>query len=262
MNWSFLQGKDPEEHRDFVVDYGDVNITTISWTVDPDGSLEVTSDSDQGGGATVWLDGGEEGRVYEVKHIYEVPAGGAQRRMVRRYLMPVGNVARNPSALDDRFAAYRILLFMRDHAEMNTLLMNEREFDAHEVVAAAEDALMDWNATPPLTNHTFKSFPPQGRGLLYLRGAIYLLRSAANSQARNQVQYQDQGFSVVENDKAGIYLQMAAQMEQEYDLKKRRLKTARNMDSMWGGVHHDSFEDPWGYADDVSGERPGYGDWA
>lgn len=150
------------------------------------------------------------------------------------------NIAEPPSfeTANDAMQHYakKVRAFMRDESDLNQLL-RDREFSWESIYLGIEDALADWNSTPPLTGTTLKGFPVVVRPLLYMRAAVWLLKSASNQQARNQLSYSDQGWSVQEFDKAPAYGQIAAQLEATYEEKKLKYKVVVNAEQGWGGSH-------------------------
>lgn len=156
-----------------------------------------------------------------------------------------------PAAFDTANAAMqhyarKVRLFMVDEKEVNQLLQ-EREFSWPSVYRAVEDALADWNSTPPFTGASLEGFPVGVRPLLYMRAAVWLLRSVTNLQARNQLSYSDQGWSVQEFDKAPVYMQIAQSLDAVYEEKKLKYKTVQNADAGWGGF--DAGGHVWGWGD-------------
>ena len=134
--------------------------------------------------------------------------------------------------------AKRVRAFMQDETEVNKL-MGEREFSWESIYRAVEAAVSDWNLTPPIGSVKLDAIKVVIRPLFYMKAAAWLLRVAANPQARNQLSYSDQGWTVQEYDKAPMYLQMAGNLEGIYEEKKVKYKAAMNAESMWGGLHSD-----------------------
>ena len=112
--------------------------------------------------------------------------------------------------------AKRIRSFVRDFVVKNKLDMGEIEHEWGDIYDGIEDAFMDWNASPPTTTDTLKTIDKRAIPLLVRRVAAYLLQSAAQEQARNQIRYNDQGFGVTEDDKAQMYLTMSQELEGSY----------------------------------------------
>lgn len=135
--------------------------------------------------------------------------------------------------------AKKVRSFMQDETEINELL-GKREFSWDSIYTQVEAALSDWNTTPPVMNTTVQNFPKEARFLIYRKAAIELLRSAANPQARNNLNYSDQGWAVQESDKAPMYLQIAGGMEAMYEERKIKYKAAQNAAQMWGGMWSDA----------------------
>lgn len=140
-------------------------------------------------------------------------------------------------------AAKKTRKYIRDIEERNELLMGEVEHDWDEIYDALEDAISAWNSIRPMTTDTMESLDRRAYRYIRMRAAAYLLKSAANKQARNQIQYNDQGFQVSENDKAQMYLSLANQERKEFEQKVPEVKKALNIESFWGGVHGDFHRD-------------------
>ena len=140
-------------------------------------------------------------------------------------------------------AAERTRSFLRDTSAENFLDEGESQHSWERIYEALEDAISDWNMTPPVSAASVDSegtiqIDPRANPLLVRRATATLLMSEANKQTRNQITFSDQGFSVSENDKGGAFTQMASQMIQEYNLDKTRLKALLNAADTWGGFHH------------------------
>ena len=132
--------------------------------------------------------------------------------------------------------------FLRDKSQKNTLLMGELEHDWQAIYSALESAFLDWNAAPPISQYTFETIDYRAYPMIIRRAVVELLESAAQKQQRNQLSYNDQGFAVTENDKAQAYVSLSNQLRRQYNQDRDRLKAAINMDTYWGGVHHDAYE--------------------
>ena len=128
----------------------------------------------------------------------------------------------------------RLRKFLRDHDELNKLL-DRKESSDQQLKMAIEDALDDWNNTPPLLNAvTFEQHPAPR---LLIRGAaIEVLISAGIWHSRNRLSYSDGGITVSVHDKAQEYSGWIGQMRADYERKKTETKKAINMAAAWGGV--------------------------
>jgi hypothetical protein len=242
MEW--FEQKEAYNRLDYQVVYdlrGDA-IQASEFVALPEG-LMIDSETHTATTTHFWAEGGEEGVFYVIRNRITTTAG---RKYERRFVLPVGNVRREPETLDFLYASYRIRNFMRDHAQLNPLL-GAREFAWEDLEDAVTDAIQDWNVTQPLSDRTLETFPVQARGLLYMRSAVYLLRIAANGQARNFLQYNDQGLGISEHDKAPMYMQLAGNLLAEYEERKAKYKAAENAESMWGGFWSDPFFSGTGY---------------
>lgn len=241
MKWTWLDIRQPEEVLDYVVTVdtrGEAISNVNAEASSPD--ITVSNVTPNGSDVTLWVTGGVSGLIYTIK-LLATTAGG--RTFSHEVVVPVGTVMREPDALDFLQACYKVRRFMRDLAARNQLLMNELEFEWDEYELAVENALALWNGTPPLTSETLTTLDKRARRILYLDTTAYLLQMGSHHQARNNIAYSDQGFSVNENDKASTYMSLASTLMQQADLERRRLKTAQNMDATWGGTHHTTYDD-------------------
>lgn len=138
-----------------------------------------------------------------------------------------------PTSVMDK-AIGRLRKFLRDIDELNKLLEGKESTDS-QLRMAIEDALDDWNSTPPrlapakLENH------PSPR--LLLRGAaIEVLCSAGIFYSRNRLNYSDGGITVAVFDRAQDYQAWATRFTNEYERKKAALKKSINIEGGWGCV--------------------------
>jgi len=244
MNETWLNIRQPEEVLDYVitVDTRDEAIANVTHEVSsPD--LVVENVTPSGKDVTFWVSGGIDGLIYSIKFLATTAAGRVFRHTVG---VPVGAVMREPESLDMLHASFKLRQFMRDTSLRNHLLMNELEFTWGELEMAIDNAVAMWNGTPPLSDKVISQFDLKERRVLYMDAASYLFQMGAHHQSRNQINYQDQGFSVSENDKGGVYLQISDTLRSQADLERRRIKGAKNIDDGWGGVHHDTYDEAGG----------------
>jgi hypothetical protein len=249
MNWTWLEVKQPAEIQDYTVTV-DAKGGTIGSVglVSSDAALVVSGDSISGQSITFRLTGGLDGQIYTVDLTLTLSDG---RSLIHRVVVPVGGVYRTPATLDFLQACYRLRRFMRDLAARNTLLLNELEYTWDEMEMAIEDALSLWNGTPPLSSNVLSNINPKAHRVLYQDAGAYLLKMGSHQQSRNEIRYDDQGLSIQESDKTQAYMQLSQTLSQQADLDRRRIKTAMNMEATWGGTHHDTYDDPFGYQNGV-----------
>jgi len=135
-------------------------------------------------------------------------------------------------------------LFMLDTPAINRLIRQE-ESDAELMTFALEMAISDWNATAPFIGSvTIGSYP--SLYLLMHGAAIQLLKTQGLVQARNELQYQAGGSSFVRSNKSNYYQGWMINFANDYEVKKRNMKMAQNINRGWGGVS--SEYDRIGYA--------------
>jgi len=126
-------------------------------------------------------------------------------------------------------------LFLRDTAQLNRLIRKE-ESDNELLTFAIEMTVSDWNSTTPLgQNVDIGNFP--SLYLLMHGAAIQILKSQGILQARNELSYNAGGSSIVRSNKSNYYLNWMINFANDYEMKKRNMKMARNINGGWGGVH-------------------------
>jgi len=131
-------------------------------------------------------------------------------------------------------AVGRLRKFLRDIDELNKLLEGKESTDS-QLRMAIEDALDDWNSTPPLITAATLENHPSPR--LLLRGAaIEVLNSAGIFYSRNRLNYSDGGITVAVFDRAQDYQAWANRFVQDYENKKNQIKKAINVSAGWGCV--------------------------
>ena len=123
--------------------------------------------------------------------------------------------------------------FIRDKAELNTLIGVQETSDALLSVAI-DDALDDWNNTPPIiTRYTINNFPI--KSLLKTGATIFVLRSAGIGKSRNHLTYNDGGISIEKDEKTGLYQSWIDRFEQLWEKRKSDYKMQLNLRACWGG---------------------------
>lgn len=240
-NWSFVPRKQPGETVEHTVDFSDrvgktSSITDAEWSSDPD-SLSITGVSHTDTHTSALIGSGDDGTFYEITAEVDVDTGETFQRSV---VVPVGNIYQEPDELSQRRATFMIRQFLRDRPDDNELDFGELQSGWDDLRRAVTEALSDWNTTTPPTDYDLDQFPVKARRLLYQRGAVEVLRSAAQSEGRNQYQYSDQGFSAQEHSHGPMFMQFAQSLNKEYERKKKKLKLSTNAQSMWGGTSIDS----------------------
>lgn len=124
--------------------------------------------------------------------------------------------------------------FIRDRPELNTLLENKETDDAC-LATAIEDAIDDWNNTPPLvTSYTVDNFP--SHSLLKIGATLWVLKSAGIMMSRNHLTYNDGGISIEKDEKTQLYQSWLDRFEPEWERRKASLKMAQNLGNCWGGI--------------------------
>lgn len=135
----------------------------------------------------------------------------------------------------------RLRRFLRDDPKLNKLI-RENESSDRQLCDALEDAVDDWNNTPPPIGKVTIETHPSTKWLI--RGAaIEILTSAGILQSRNRLSYSDGGVSVTVSDKAGDYLTWIRELVQQYEEAKREIKKTINISMAWGSVPSEYYFD-------------------
>ena len=139
----------------------------------------------------------------------------------------------------------RIRILLSDFADANQLT-GEELFSRDRIEMAVEDALDDWNNTPPpLAPITFTTHPTQS--LLHRRIIIELLRHEHLMLTRNGIDFSDGGAAIADSQKANSLLQLISTINAEYQHAKRSKKVEINIASGWGSVPSDYANIGYGY---------------
>lgn len=140
---------------------------------------------------------------------------------------------------DDQFERLerRIRILLSDFADSNQL-SGEEMFTRDRIEMAVEDALDDWNSTPPPLAHvTFRDHPMPS--LLNRRIIIELLRHEHLLLTRNGIDFSDGGASILDSQKANALLQLIQTINSEYQQAKTSKKVEINIKSAWGNIPSD-----------------------
>jgi len=135
-------------------------------------------------------------------------------------------------------------LFLRDTPQLNRLIRKE-ESDAELLTFAIEMTISDWSSTSPFIDRIdINNYPSL---YLLMHGAVVqLLKTQGIYQARNELQYQAGGSSFMRFNKSSYYMNWMINLANDYEVKKRNMKIAKNIMGGWGGVA--SEYDKIGYA--------------
>ena len=127
-----------------------------------------------------------------------------------------------------------LILFLRDTAQLNRLIRKE-ESDKELMKFAIEMTISDWNSTSPFIDRVdINNYP--SLYLLMHGAAIQILKSQGLYQARNELQYQAGGSSFMRFNKSSYYMNWMINLANDYEVKKRNMKIAKNINGGWGGV--------------------------
>lgn len=125
-------------------------------------------------------------------------------------------------------------LFLRDTPELNRLIRKQESND--ELLTFAIDmTISDWNSTSPFIDRIHIGNYPS-LYLLMHGSVIQLLKTQGIYQARNELNYQAGGSSFMRFNKSSYYMNWMINLASDYELKKRNMKIAKNIEGGWGGV--------------------------
>lgn len=142
------------------------------------------------------------------------------------------NDQRNANLQIDAFVNM-VRTFMRDYPELNRLIAGA-ESSNRQIAWAVLDTLDDFNSEPPyIGDFGLDNFPSMS---LLIRGTVCsLLESIGLLQTRNHISFSDGGIQVGINDKTPFIQSWLQMFRNSYEDKKRKFKTARNIENAWGG---------------------------
>lgn len=107
----------------------------------------------------------------------------------------------------------------------NVLNDNQLEFSNEDIEGWVEESWYMINEAEPRSNHSLENFP---KTALLLDGAMLkMLEAKGLLHLRNQISYNDAGFSVNLDDKAGHYAQWLAQKATVFYQELKQFKRAR-----------------------------------
>lgn len=125
-------------------------------------------------------------------------------------------------------------LFLRDTPELNRLIRKQESND-ELLTFAIEMTISDWNSTSPFIDRIHIGNYPS-LYLLMHGSVIQLLKTQGIYQARNELNYQAGGSSFMRFNKSSYYMNWMINLASDYELKKRNMKIAKNIEGGWGGV--------------------------
>lgn len=139
--------------------------------------------------------------------------------------------------MDSILLPSEVRLYIKDFAEDNRLLDGE-EFTDSEIKLGMDLAIGEYNMIPPATSVNRVMFPNKA---LLMSGTLYKLFSGrAALLSRNTMSYSDGGIQVPVEERAQLYVSLAAMYQADFFSGAQRLKTAMNLEENgWGGVRSD-----------------------
>jgi hypothetical protein len=112
-----------------------------------------------------------------------------------------------------------------DNDPLKNVLEGKLEFTPAQIEGFITEAFYDINEAEPQTFDTLDQFPKTS---LLLQGAlIFMLRARGLLHLRNQISYNDAGFSVNLDDKAGYYAQWLSTEATTYFNDRKQFKRAQ-----------------------------------
>jgi hypothetical protein len=120
-----------------------------------------------------------------------------------------------------------------DRKELNTLIRGVR-WTTEDIDSAMNRVVDFWNETPPFINPQAKQTFPY-RYMMLMGCAGHLLKSASINEASNQLQYQANGVTVQDKDKAEIFSKIGSDLWAEFKEKVTSMKAAQNIALAFGG---------------------------
>ena len=127
----------------------------------------------------------------------------------------------------------RLRIKLLDEPGLN-LLVPDQIFSDDRMEVAIEDAVDDWNSTPPpIGDITFFDHPSPG--LLSLCVMTDLLRHEALNYMRNGVDFSDGGTSVSDTNRGQQLMAIADRLYNQYQAAKEARKMDLNIAQGWGG---------------------------
>ncbi len=125
-----------------------------------------------------------------------------------------------------------VRIFMMDKPEMNSLLSGLR-WDEDDLSEAIINCIDYYNTSlPPTPQYTVETFPY--RVVLLTGVAGWLLKSSAINQASNNLNYESDGVTVNDNDKAQIFAQMGSEFYKDFKEMCQNIKVAQNIAGAYG----------------------------
>lgn len=136
-----------------------------------------------------------------------------------------------------------VIEYLQDKVENNHLLSGP-EFSATQISLAIDLAVSEWNVMPPLGVDTVDTFPFAAKSILMAGVCWKLFEGASALLARNTMQYSDGGLTVPIEERAPLYMSLAAMFQASFQSSARALKTHLNLESGWGQVLSDESSFP------------------
>ena len=120
-----------------------------------------------------------------------------------------------------------VRLFLMDRKELNPLLRGVR-WNTDDIDGAINRCADYYNETPPfISTVSANNFPYRYTLLVGVSG--HLLKSASINEASNQLQYNADGITVQDKDKAEIFAKLGGMFWDEFKDKVQNIKIAQNI---------------------------------
>ncbi len=137
-------------------------------------------------------------------------------------------------------------LYLRDFSELNRLIKGEETSD-RMILWAIQDALSDFNGTPPLIGtYSLDDMLARNQHNLMLRlTVIAIIESVGLLQTRNHINYSTGGINVGLNDKTPLLMNWLQYFKSTIEQKKTQLKVALNIEGILGSGHQGVHSEYW-----------------
>jgi hypothetical protein len=127
--------------------------------------------------------------------------------------------------------------FIQDY-QQNNYLLNEQEFTDSDIQLSMNLAVDMFNSIPPRSvTYQVSTFPSDA---ILMYGTLgFMFEGRAALLARNHLEYTDGGLTVPVEERAQLYLSLAATYKQQFQTYSEQYKINSNLESGWGSVSSD-----------------------
>ena len=126
--------------------------------------------------------------------------------------------------------------FVSDYAP-NNYLLDDEEFSPTYISFCMGLAVDTFNTMVPMSRFTVNTLP--SKEIVLYGTCFHMFQGKAALLARNTMQYSDGGLQIPIEERAELYMSIAANFRQIFDQSARALKIQMNMESGWGSLSGD-----------------------